>query len=651
MAGSNAPIVVDLTGAAESNKDGAAPSSGWFKVLQHLHLGMNLRVGGTYSQEQLRRRCADIDKLAQLEAFLLKPEYLLPTEKPPSRPQKKLLKLRKLRKEPELRFLPQKGPTWYGPVQDKMYRRREGNLQASVGLGALQIRTLEIRNLLKADEAFAALKSMRLKAQRAFRASQKKGVSSFHEAVRKALQEVQDESQQQDVSLSFSPPFWRFYFLVRINGQTLRTTQTHDVDTAFRSWRRLAKDHNIKEDFKSALLPQKFAVHILRKRKEADSAAGALLAELKDDLPTREQVLPILRLWGFRKNVSRVNVIPDDKKYVYSDSVGILKQKGAHNMVLGKGSHMTNFLKLLCRWRKGEASRSGIAHLPPFTSLNINKNYAAKRHRDAGNVGPSTLLSVGDFTGGRLRYFPSDPGNVDLGDLKAADAKVFEMAKLIQFDGRRAHEVEPFTGERYSVVFFISKGYQRAEASDREHLTETAGFTWPSAGFSECPHRFRCKRPPANASRTRPSAKRARGERAGDIPEGPHRWFRVVDLPNLGLNLAVGQVYCDWDLQRRCMKDSLRLQALSKKLVEATQKRRGKASACGCFVQVQGPTSGPWRLRDQDSKNEVAARLEQPCASQVQTSGHPAEPYVYVRAAPKEKQVASRAKSRARSSA
>ena len=44
----------------------------------------------------------------------------------------------------------------------------------------------------------------------------------------------------------------------------------------------------------------------------------------------------------------------------------------------------------------------------PFTTISLNKNYAGRMHRDAGNIGPSIGLAIGTFTGGKLRYWAGD---------------------------------------------------------------------------------------------------------------------------------------------------------------------------------------------------------------------------------------------------
>ena len=61
-----------------------------------------------------------------------------------------------------------------------------------------------------------------------------------------------------------------------------------------------------------------------------------------------------------------------------------------------------NVLKLLTCWAKSQ-----LGHKIPFTSVNVNKNYASKVDRDKHNLGPSVGLAVGSFTGGHLRYWPN----------------------------------------------------------------------------------------------------------------------------------------------------------------------------------------------------------------------------------------------------
>jgi hypothetical protein len=65
------------------------------------------------------------------------------------------------------------------------------------------------------------------------------------------------------------------------------------------------------------------------------------------------------------------------------------------------------------------------------------------------------MVRIGDFTGGRLLYFPDDDARHGLDELRQEHAVPLDTKRgFCLFDGNRAHSVEPFLGERYSVVFF-----------------------------------------------------------------------------------------------------------------------------------------------------------------------------------------------------
>ena len=90
-----------------------------------------------------------------------------------------------------------------------------------------------------------------------------------------------------------------------------------------------------------------------------------------------------------------------------------------------------------------------------YTSITINQNYMVKPHRDKGNKGNSLLVAFGNFTGGLLR--------VSDGPLKG-DIDV--RTPLIANFSEMTHEVLPFEGERYSLVFYniADKFYRDKEA-------------------------------------------------------------------------------------------------------------------------------------------------------------------------------------------
>merc|ERR1719343_538900 len=135
-------------------------------------------------------------------------------------------------------------------------------------------------------------------------------------------------------------------------------------------------------------------------------------------------------------------------------------------------------IKILCTWL--------TARLPPeaakfsFTSLNLNCNYAAKRHRDGNNLGPSMIKAFGDFQQGELSVFPNDDKSRELEKLPKEDRVVCDIKKnLCMFNGNSAHEVADFVGRRFSVVFFTASCHARAKAEDIAKLAEL-GIPYPA---------------------------------------------------------------------------------------------------------------------------------------------------------------------------
>ena len=98
-------------------------------------------------------------------------------------------------------------------------------------------------------------------------------------------------------------------------------------------------------------------------------------------------------------------------------------------------------------------------------------------------MGPSITKAFGTFEGGRLLYWPDDDGAAPLDQLRTSDALVYESKReMLLFDGKRAHAVTSFRGERYSLVFFTLQGFERAGEADREFLK---GMTWPTDDILE----------------------------------------------------------------------------------------------------------------------------------------------------------------------
>lgn len=74
-----------------------------------------------------------------------------------------------------------------------------------------------------------------------------------------------------------------------------------------------------------------------------------------------------------------------------------------------------------------------------YTTIQVNKNIVSPPHVDKNNVGPSYIIALGNFEGGKL----------------VIEGKEHNIKnKFLNFDGRKGHWVTPFKGTRYSLVFF-----------------------------------------------------------------------------------------------------------------------------------------------------------------------------------------------------
>tara|TARA_B100001094_G_scaffold55907_2_gene51389 strand:- start:119 stop:628 length:510 start_codon:yes stop_codon:yes gene_type:complete len=83
-----------------------------------------------------------------------------------------------------------------------------------------------------------------------------------------------------------------------------------------------------------------------------------------------------------------------------------------------------------------------------YNSIQFNKNARTARHLDGNNVGISSMITLGDYTGGNLLIFDEDEKNPQ---------SVKTKNRWITFNGSKyPHETEPFKGTRYSIVYYYT---------------------------------------------------------------------------------------------------------------------------------------------------------------------------------------------------
>jgi len=147
-------------------------------------------------------------------------------------------------------------------------------------------------------------------------------------------------------------------------------------------------------------------------------------------------ILQCLETTKFPKNTSRKNV---GNSYIECFALGLVPYRGQKSLG-GK-------LKGPSRWNKKhpellELVQNLIKTNQPgfeYTTIQINKNIQSLPHIDKNNMGSSYIIALGNYEGGKL----------------VLEGDEFDIKNTwLKFDGRLGHWVKPFTGTRYSLVYF-----------------------------------------------------------------------------------------------------------------------------------------------------------------------------------------------------
>eukprot|EP00441_Pelagodinium_beii_P038199 CAMPEP_0197650138 /NCGR_PEP_ID=MMETSP1338-20131121/30762_1 /TAXON_ID=43686 ORGANISM="Pelagodinium beii, Strain RCC1491" /NCGR_SAMPLE_ID=MMETSP1338 /ASSEMBLY_ACC=CAM_ASM_000754 /LENGTH=552 /DNA_ID=CAMNT_0043224489 /DNA_START=55 /DNA_END=1713 /DNA_ORIENTATION=+ len=220
------------------------------------------------------------------------------------------------------------------------------------------------------------------------------------------------------------------------------------------------------------------------KRLHATAMATMILEDVEKSKRkvTDRDVLAVLKLWGFRENTNRQNVMKEGQNFVFSDTLGLVAGYDGSVMVTQATSEYSAVTQIFGRWLKDHTPAELQKHGFGFSSINVNANYAAALHRDGNNEGPSMIKAFGEFEGGELNYWGDDDkthGPVEK-CCKAGDKMSVDLGEnLLLFDGNRGHSVNDFKGERYSLVFFCVGLYDRANKAVKAEL-ERCGIQFPS---------------------------------------------------------------------------------------------------------------------------------------------------------------------------
>jgi len=298
----------------------------------------------------------------------------------------------------------------------------------------------------------------------------------------------------ESLSLGSYPADWCWDFergFIKVRGGLLRDepldiskgdeSKITDVDRAINTWyqRELAKMLGMKVSDISSSLGWGESVHTRALRLLAQMEAKDRLeaADREGRMITDEEVLLTLKRWPFYRNPWRKNVMQPGKAWVFSDTLGLNRDRQGDIHLTAATRRYPQFTELLARWLMDRLPAETKTF--KFTSMNVNCNYAAATHRDNGNFGPSFIKAFGDFSGGALNYWAEDAGG-DLKDLPKGKHQSFDLKKgMALFNGNCAHCVDSFTGSRYSIVYFAVGCHSGVKPEDRKKLI-TMGFPYPS---------------------------------------------------------------------------------------------------------------------------------------------------------------------------
>jgi len=151
----------------------------------------------------------------------------------------------------------------------------------------------------------------------------------------------------------------------------------------------------------------------------------------------RATVLEALQLVAFPES-KRGNVRGGHKGPIYGMCLGMTECYFRGPMPSRATRASPRLAQLLCEFVRRE--RPGFT----FTSIQVNKDYASALHVDKNDAGCSLIIGLGAYSGGQLWV---DDGS-RLGRCLELNGRWHSL------DGNRPHQVLPFRGRRYTLIYF-----------------------------------------------------------------------------------------------------------------------------------------------------------------------------------------------------
>ncbi|CAK9044511.1 unnamed protein product [Durusdinium trenchii] len=226
-----------------------------------------------------------------------------------------------------------------------------------------------------------------------------------------------------------------------------------------------------------------------------------------------EEVLEALRRIPTKhwKNTGRANVRPEGTFTIDSITLGLVSCASTQGRPLpSRSTHLyQNLCKLLIRfWKQHIQEEQVCGNIPGCqslvcTSIQMNRNYAAREHVDGNNTGPSWIIAVGDWAKGGELFIEDPKGREDhtlgcdvLGRYRTGEicrgTSMDVHNRWARFNGKCVHFVRQYSGgDRYSLVFFCAARHYAAPEAAKSFLS-VLGFPLPGKQAPRTEQACRC---------------------------------------------------------------------------------------------------------------------------------------------------------------
>lgn len=158
---------------------------------------------------------------------------------------------------------------------------------------------------------------------------------------------------------------------------------------------------------------------------------------------------------GFPTKYCKTRVHP--KFRFHDDRIGACNQKGSRGSTIGtfRRNNLVKGVEKKVEAKFDKLYRALSKLYRKYTGnrakgIRVNCNIKSKKHRDSRNVGTSTILALGPFTGGQIILYPGKNDEWKKTQYNIRNAFLSFNSTEIE------HGTAPFKGKRYSFVFFAN---------------------------------------------------------------------------------------------------------------------------------------------------------------------------------------------------